>query len=33
MNNGVSESRTYNADNELSGISFTGAAIGNLSYG
>ena len=32
-NNGVSESRTYNDDNTLAGISFTGASIGNLTYG
>lgn len=32
-NNGVSESRTYNADNTLAGISHTGAAIGDLTYG
>lgn len=31
--NGVSESRTYNNDNTLAGIIFTGAAIGNLTYG
>ncbi|WP_419188013.1 hypothetical protein [Stieleria bergensis] len=27
------ETRAYNTDNTLSGISFTGASIGNLSYG
>ena len=32
-NNGVSETRAYNNDNTLSGISFSGASIGNLSYG
>ncbi len=32
-NNGVSESRAYNTDNTLASISFTGAAIGDLSYG
>jgi len=31
-NNGVSESRAYNTDNTLASISFTGAAIGDLSY-
>jgi RHS repeat-associated protein len=31
-NNGVSESRTYNDDNTLASIIYTGAAIGNLSY-
>ena len=31
-NNGVSESRTYNDDNTVASISFTGAAIGNLGY-
>jgi hypothetical protein len=30
--NGVSESRTYNDDNTVASISFTGAAIGNLGY-
>jgi RHS repeat-associated protein len=30
--NGVSESRTYNNDNTVASISFTGAAIGNLGY-
>jgi RHS repeat-associated protein len=30
--NGVSESRTYNNDNTVASISFTGAAIGNLAY-
>ncbi|WP_430453465.1 RHS repeat-associated core domain-containing protein [Rhodopirellula europaea] len=30
--NGVSESRSYNADNTSSAITFTGASIGNLSY-
>jgi RHS repeat-associated protein len=29
----VSESRAYNTDNTLASISFTGAAIGDLSYG
>jgi len=32
-NNGGSESRAYNTDNTLASISFTGAAIGDLSYG
>jgi RHS repeat-associated protein len=32
-NNGVSESRTYNTDNTLTSINFTGAPIGNLAYG
>jgi hypothetical protein len=32
-NNGVSETRGYNNDNTLGSISYTGAAIGNLSYG
>jgi hypothetical protein len=32
-NNGVSESRTYNTDNTLTSINFTGAPIGNLTYG
>ncbi|WP_186774669.1 RHS repeat protein [Allorhodopirellula solitaria] len=31
--NGVSESRTYNVDNTPSAINFTGAGVGNLSYG
>lgn len=31
--NGVVETRAYKTDNTLSGISFTGASIGNLSYG
>ena len=30
--NGVSESRTYNADNTLASIQFSGAPIGDLSY-
>lgn len=30
--NGVSESRTYNADNTLASLSFIGASIGNLAY-
>ena len=32
-NNGVVETRSYNNDNTLASISYTGAAIGNLSYG
>jgi RHS repeat-associated protein len=32
-NNGVSETRAYNNDNTLASISFSGASIGNLSYG
>ena len=32
-NNGVVKARSYNDDNTLSGISYTGASIGNLSYG
>ncbi len=32
-NNGVSEARTYNNDNTLASINFTGASIGNLTYG
>ncbi|MFG0262106.1 MAG: RHS repeat-associated core domain-containing protein [Novipirellula sp. JB048] len=32
-NDGVSETRTYNTDNTLAGIAFTGASIGDLSYG
>ncbi|MDX1926575.1 MAG: RHS repeat-associated core domain-containing protein [Pirellulaceae bacterium] len=32
-NNGVSETRAYNTDNTLASISFTGASIGNLTYG
>jgi len=32
-NNGVSESLAYNTDNTLSSIVFTGAAIGDSSYG
>ncbi|WP_230777177.1 RHS repeat domain-containing protein, partial [Roseiconus lacunae] len=31
--NGVSETRTYNDDNTLASINFTGAPIGNLTYG
>jgi hypothetical protein len=29
----VSETRAYNNDNTLASISFSGASIGNLSYG
>lgn len=32
-NNGVSEARAYNTDNSLASISFSGASIGNLTYG
>ena len=32
-NNGVSETRAYNTDNTLASISFSGASIGNLTYG
>ncbi|WP_146523824.1 hypothetical protein [Stieleria varia] len=32
-NNGVSETRTYNVDNTLAGISYSGASIGNYTYG
>ena len=32
-NNGVSESRSYNTDNTLASISYTGASIGTYSYG
>ena len=32
-NNGASESRAYNTDNTLASKSFTGEAIGDLSYG
>ena len=32
-NNGVSETRAYNNDNTLTSITFTGAPIGNLTYG
>ena len=31
--NGVSESRSYNSDNTLASISYSGAAVGDLSYG
>ncbi len=31
--NGVKETRAYNNDNTLSSITYTGASIGNLSYG
>jgi len=31
-NNGVSETRSYNTDNTLLGIAFSGAAIGDLGY-
>jgi len=32
-NNGVSDTRAYNSDNMLTSISFSGASIGDLSYG
>ena len=32
-NNGVSETRSYNDDNTLASIAFTGAPVGNLTYG
>ena len=31
--NGVSETRAYNTDNTLSSINYTGAPVGNLTYG
>ena len=32
-NNGVSDTRAYSTDNTLSSINFSGASIGNLTYG
>ncbi len=32
-NNSISETRSYNNDNTLASINFTGASIGNLTYG
>ena len=32
-NNGVSETRAYNTDNTLSSINYTGAPVGDLTYG